>query len=231
MFNQELQGYQNRYSLDSVEGTYTEILEEIKCIGLGKEDAESEKVDFSETVDIVLFLKDLRIGRHNVRLHSDTEEGIQNPLTRVELFVGGIEKSNVRAVNENKICYGGASSELLGFLKGYLESVGISNIQLQQSWDESDKDIFIQVQDPSIIGKPLKDWMPLLISCDDPSLEQQLVSAFFKKGFKKREWLRKKKEHKQLVLPSLKTPIKARIHLEKSQIKYNLFYLPPWTLL
>ena len=175
----ELQGYQNQYSFDSVKGIYTEISEKIKFVSLGKEDAESERFDFFETVDIVLFLKDLRIDRHNVRLHSDTEEGIQNMLTRVELFVGGIEKSNVRAVNENKIRYGGASSELLGFLKGYFESVGISNIQLQQSWDESDKDIFIQVQDPCIIGKPLKDWMPLLISCDDPSLEQHLISVFF----------------------------------------------------
>ena len=194
----ELQGYSNRYSFDVVEGTYTDISEKeiafirpeiegsVKEGTSVKEDAGlKERTDFSDTVDIVLFLKDLRIDRHNVRLHSDTEEGIQNMLTQVELFVGGIEKSNVCAVNENKIRYGGASSELLGFLKGYFESLGISNIQLQQSWDESDKDIFIQMQDPSIIGKPLKDWMPLLISCDEPSLEQQLVAIFYKNGFKK----------------------------------------------
>ena len=54
MFNQNYKGTKIDI-LRFVEGTYTEILEEIKCIGLGKEDVESEKVDLSETVDIVLF--------------------------------------------------------------------------------------------------------------------------------------------------------------------------------
>ena len=52
------------------------------------------------------------------------EEGIQNRLTRVELFVGGIEK--VMYVQSMKIRSAEEQAVNFGFLKGYLESVGIS---------------------------------------------------------------------------------------------------------
>jgi hypothetical protein len=196
----ELKKYHQKFYFNPDQGTYQEIIS--KNSQNQEENVDVQNPNFIDNefeADIVLFLKDLRIDRHNVRVHSDTEEGIQNMLTRVELFVGGIEKSKVCAIHENKIRYGGASSELIGFLKGYFENLGISKIALQQSWDDSDKDIFIQMQDPSIIGKPLKDWMPLLIACDDSILEQQMVSTFYERGFKKvRMATKRERTQKQL---------------------------------
>ena len=135
--------------------------------------------------ELVFSFKELRLDRHNIHVQSETEEGLRKMLQVVDPFVGGVECSKVCSISENKIKYGGANSELLGFLQGFAESLGVKNIKLQQSWDDSDKDIFIQIQDPSIVGKPIQDWMPLLVACDDPILEQEIVSRFYERGFKK----------------------------------------------
>ena len=135
--------------------------------------------------DIVFFLNELRMERFNVRFHSDTEEGVQSMLQILDPFVGGVEKNSVSVVQGNKITYGAATNDILGFLKGYFESLGISPIKLHQGWDDSDREIVIQMQDPAIQGKPIKEWMPMLISSDDPILEQEIVTKFYEQGFKK----------------------------------------------
>ena len=83
----------------------------------------------------------------------------------------------------NSIQYGGADETFVRLLALKLKKLTGEEITLNKAWGDDDGDIWLHVVDPETKGKPIRAWLPLAVSCDDPDFAQDVLDCLKSAGF------------------------------------------------
>ena len=66
-----------------------------------------------------------------------------------------------------------------------LKQITDDEITLNKAWGDDDGDIWLHIVDPETKGKPIRAWLPLAVSCDDPAFAKGVLDCLKSAGFEK----------------------------------------------
>lgn len=132
---------------------------------------------------------ELRLGRFEHELHTfSIKTNTPQFLERIQENFGTIladANVSIQPKPNNSIQYGGADETFVRLLALKLKKLTGDEVSLNKAWGDDDGDIWIHIVDPETKGKPIRAWLPLAISCDDPVFAQDVVDCLKSAGFDK----------------------------------------------
>lgn len=121
-------------------------------------------------------------SEYNITIKSNTQSFLDTLTNTLGSMVVDAERKMKMRVG-NSIQYGGANESYIRLLALQLQILTGEEVELNKSWNDDDQDVWIEVVDPETKGKPVRSWLPLLVSSDSPQFAEQAVSAFKQAGF------------------------------------------------
>lgn len=122
--------------------------------------------------------------RHTFSIKTNTPQFLQ----RIQDNFGTVfidANISIQPKPNNSIQYGGADETFVRLLALKLKKLTGDEVTLNKAWGDDDGDIWLHIVDPETKGKPIRAWLPLAVSCDDPEFANDVLDCLKSAGFEK----------------------------------------------
>ena len=132
---------------------------------------------------------ELRLGRFEHQQHTfSIKTNTPQFLHQIQHNFGTVlidANVSIQPKPNNSIQYGGADETFVRLLALKLKQLTGDEVNLNKAWGDDDGDIWLHAVDPETKGKPIRAWLPLAVSCDDPEFASDVLDCLKSAGFDK----------------------------------------------
>ncbi|MCO4762797.1 MAG: AAA family ATPase [Myxococcales bacterium] len=137
-----------------------------------------------EDADVLIRIgHDRPLSKWDITLHVDDAEFGKRVRTQLEDLGFRISDTEVEDIDDIQLRYGSASNLARQLLRVTLADCGVTDLEERKSWSDSDDDIWIYLQNPELVGKPLNERCAVVLASDDLGAALTLQSTLQSQGF------------------------------------------------